>query len=97
MLCSRRRRRSEILGEAVNRIFSPEFRNRLDAIETFQPLGTAEVERIVDKELAAFSRQLAKKGVRLSLDAGAGFLPSRREASPRTMAPETSPGPSRKV
>jgi ATP-dependent Clp protease ATP-binding subunit ClpA len=67
-----------ILGEAVNRIFSPEFRNRLDAIVTFQPLGTAEVERIVDKELAAFSRQLAKKGVRLSWTPGlVSFLAAR--------------------
>jgi ATP-dependent Clp protease ATP-binding subunit ClpA len=35
----------------LERMFAPEFRNRLDAIVNFHPLGTAEVARVVEKHL----------------------------------------------
>jgi ATP-dependent Clp protease ATP-binding subunit ClpA len=35
----------------LERTFAPEFRNRLDATVHFQPLGTAEIERVVDKHV----------------------------------------------
>ncbi|HLJ64457.1 MAG TPA: ATP-dependent Clp protease ATP-binding subunit ClpA, partial [Stellaceae bacterium] len=35
--------------EAVNRLFTPEFRNRLDAIISFAPLGPETIGRVVDK------------------------------------------------
>jgi ATP-dependent Clp protease ATP-binding subunit ClpA len=35
----------------LERVFAPEFRNRLDATVHFQPLGTSEVERVVDKHV----------------------------------------------
>ena len=44
--------------EAIKRLFSPEFRNRLDAIIQFAPLGTATIERVVDKLLMEIEAQL---------------------------------------
>jgi ATP-dependent Clp protease ATP-binding subunit ClpA len=52
----------------VERIFSPEFRNRLDGIVHFNPLSREDVLRIVDKEIADFNVQLAAKSVSLILD-----------------------------
>ena len=43
---ARRRQRSKA---AIERVFSPEFRNRLDAIVTFQPLTPDVMETIVEK------------------------------------------------
>ncbi len=37
--------------EAIRRLFSPEFRNRLDAIIQFAPLDPVTIERVVDKLL----------------------------------------------
>lgn len=47
----------------IKRVFSPEFRNRLDAIIPFAPLNTAMIARIVDKFLHALKEQLHHKGV----------------------------------
>ncbi len=54
--------------EAVRRIFSPEFRNRLDAIIQFAPLGAATIERVVEKLLVEVEAQLEQKRVLLSID-----------------------------
>ncbi len=35
----------------LERMFTPEFRNRLDSVVTFKALGTAEIERVVDKQI----------------------------------------------
>jgi ATP-dependent Clp protease ATP-binding subunit ClpA len=51
---------------AVEKYFSPEFRNRLDAIITFNGLDKAIMEKIVDKFMAEFSIQLAAKKVVLA-------------------------------
>jgi ATP-dependent Clp protease ATP-binding subunit ClpA len=53
--------------EAFKRMFSPEFRNRLDAKVDFAPLGEAEMLRIVDKFVAELSAQLAERKVTLQL------------------------------
>jgi ATP-dependent Clp protease ATP-binding subunit ClpA len=47
-------------------MFSPEFRNRLDAKVDFAPLGEAEMLRIVDKFIAELSGQLAERKVTLA-------------------------------
>ena len=47
----------------INRTFTPEFRNRLDAIVRFAPLGDAQVVRIVGKLLGELSERLAEKNV----------------------------------
>ncbi len=56
---------------AIERTFSPEFRNRLDAWVAFSSLPKAVIERIVDKQVAELSAQLLEKKVSLSLTATA--------------------------
>ena len=62
-----RRISEQAVDDAVERIFSPEFRNRLDRVVVFNSLGTEVVEDIVRKELKAFREQLAEKGVTLEV------------------------------
>ncbi len=52
---------------AVEKLFSPEFRNRLDAIVTFHSLTQDIMEQIVDKFMAELGVQLAAKNVTLEL------------------------------
>ena len=54
--------------EALKRLFSPEFRNRLDAIIQFAPLDVPVIERVVDKLIVEVEAQLEKKGVSILLD-----------------------------
>jgi ATP-dependent Clp protease ATP-binding subunit ClpA len=69
--------------EAVRRIFSPEFRNRLDAIIQFAPLDAATIERVVDKLVIEIEAQLEQKGVALSLDDGARRWIAERGYDPK--------------
>src|SRR6187200_2010095 len=55
-------------SEAIKRLFSPEFRNRIDAIIQFAPLDMPVIERVVDKLLLEIEAQLEKKGVSILLD-----------------------------
>jgi ATP-dependent Clp protease ATP-binding subunit ClpA len=52
---------------AIERVFSPEFRNRLDAIVTFRPLTPAVMEDIVDKFVLQLEQQLAERHVAITL------------------------------
>ena len=52
---------------AIERTFSPEFRNRLDAIVQFNPLDPIAIARVVEKNLAELHTQLAEKHVTLRL------------------------------
>jgi ATP-dependent Clp protease ATP-binding subunit ClpA len=54
--------------EAIERTFSPEFRNRLDAWIAFEPLGMPSILRVVDKLVGELRRQLADKGIQVVLD-----------------------------
>jgi len=54
--------------EAIRRIFSPEFRNRLDAVIQFASLDPITIERVVDKLIVEVESQLEQKGVTLTLD-----------------------------
>ena len=54
--------------EAVNRMFTPEFRNRLDSIVQFQPLGEDVILTVVDKFLTELQCQLDEKRVTLEVD-----------------------------
>ncbi len=54
--------------EAVRRLFSPEFRNRIDAIIQFASLDGPTIERVVDKLIIEVEMQLEQKGVGLTLD-----------------------------
>ena len=53
--------------EAINRMFTPEFRNRLDAIISFGPLPPAVVRRVVEKFVLQLEGQLAERGVTINL------------------------------
>ncbi len=50
----------------IKRMFTPEFRNRLDAIVSFKSLDTDVIMRVVDKFLIALEQQLAEKKVEIS-------------------------------
>src|SRR6185295_922635 len=52
---------------AIEKVFSPEFRNRLDAIVTFRPLTTAVMEEIVEKFVLQLEQQLAERHVAIAL------------------------------
>ena len=66
--------RDERVGEdeeAINRMFSPEFRNRLDAVIGFSSLPPEVVHRVVDKFIMELEGQLADRNVTIELDAEA--------------------------
>ena len=52
---------------AVNKLFAPEFRNRLDAIVSFSALDNEATERVVDKLIRELEGQLAEKRVSIKL------------------------------
>ncbi len=53
--------------EAINRMFSPEFRNRLDAVVPFGHLPTEVVAQVVDKFIMQLDAQLAERNVSIEL------------------------------
>ncbi len=54
--------------EAIKKMFSPEFRNRLDAVIQFGGLDESTIERVVEKLLVEIETQLEGKRVSLQLD-----------------------------
>ena len=61
--------------EAVKKMFTPEFRNRLDAIVPFAYLGKSTVARVVDKFILQLELQLAEQDVHIQFDKDArGWL-----------------------
>jgi ATP-dependent Clp protease ATP-binding subunit ClpA len=54
--------------EAINRMFTPEFRNRLDAIVSFAALSADTIGRVVDKFILQLEEQLADRNVTIELD-----------------------------
>jgi ATP-dependent Clp protease ATP-binding subunit ClpA len=52
---------------ALERMFSPEFRNRLDVTVHFNPLGTGEIERVVDKHVAELAAMVAARHISIEL------------------------------
>ena len=57
--------------EAIKKLFTPEFRNRLDAIVQFAPLSPSVIETVVDKLLTELQAQLDQKRVTLEVDEAA--------------------------
>jgi len=57
--------------EALKRLFTPEFRNRLDAIIQFAPLDERTLSSVVDKFIAQLESQLSQKKVDLIVDEAA--------------------------
>jgi ATP-dependent Clp protease ATP-binding subunit ClpA len=68
---------------AIEKVFSPEFRNRLDAIVTFRALTPAAMESIVEKFMLQLEGQLSERHVAIALTpearawlAGKGYDPA---------------------
>ncbi|HEY8880945.1 MAG TPA: AAA family ATPase, partial [Roseateles sp.] len=59
------RQQGDEMGD-IKRLFTPEFRNRLDAIVSFRPLDEEIILRVVDKFLLQLESQLAEKKVEVS-------------------------------
>ena len=60
---------------AIERTFSPEFRNRLDAWVSFDALPPPVILRVVDKQVKELGEQLAEKKIEIELsDEGRGWL-----------------------
>jgi len=60
--------RDDVQEDAVKKLFTPEFRNRLDAIVPFDYLPTKVVERVVEKFILQLELQLADRNVHIALD-----------------------------
>jgi ATP-dependent Clp protease ATP-binding subunit ClpA len=56
---------------ALEKAFTPEFRNRLDATVRFNVLGPAEIERVVDRQVDELRALVASKGVTIELEPAA--------------------------
>ncbi|HEV2286490.1 MAG TPA: ATP-dependent Clp protease ATP-binding subunit ClpA [Steroidobacteraceae bacterium] len=69
--------------ESIRRIFSPEFRNRLDAVIQFASLDGATIERVVDKLILEVEAQLEQKGVSITLDDAARRWVAARGYDPK--------------
>jgi len=57
--------------KAIDRLFAPEFRNRLDAIIQFKPLDIEIIRQVVDKFIFELESQLAEKRVAIALESDA--------------------------
>ncbi|HHO67731.1 MAG TPA: ATP-dependent Clp protease ATP-binding subunit ClpA [Gammaproteobacteria bacterium] len=54
--------------EAIRRLFTPEFRNRLDAVIQFRPLDPAVITQVVDKFIYELEAQLQEKNVAMDVE-----------------------------
>lgn len=68
--------------KALHNLFAPEFRNRLDAVITFNPLKLAIIEKIVDKMVSELEMQLSEKRVSIKLSAKARALLAKKGYDP---------------
>ncbi|WP_417496736.1 ATP-dependent Clp protease ATP-binding subunit ClpA [Maricaulis sp.] len=62
-----RGKKDDEADKAVERLFTPEFRNRLDAIIPFAPLGPESISRVVEKFVLQLEAQLTDRGVTFEL------------------------------
>jgi ATP-dependent Clp protease ATP-binding subunit ClpA len=69
--------------QAIERIFSPEFRNRLDAVVSFRPLTPEAMETIVEKFVLELEAQLAERRVAITLTPEARGHLARKGYDPR--------------
>ncbi len=69
--------------EAIKRMFTPEFRNRLDAIVQFKALTPSIIAQVVDKFLIELEAQLEPKKVTLEVDKDGREWLAKRGYDPR--------------
>ena len=63
--------KSDEADAAIQRLFTPEFRNRLDAIVHFAPLSEDNIGRVVDKFVIQLEAQLTERKIEFELSKGA--------------------------
>jgi ATP-dependent Clp protease ATP-binding subunit ClpA len=68
---SRQKASQQRSKQAIEKVFSPEFRNRLDAIVSFGPLSPGVMETIVEKFILQLEAQLAERRVAIALEPAA--------------------------
>jgi len=69
-------------GEAIKKMFSPEFRNRLDAVVQFKPLSEQTILHVVDKFITELEAQLNEKNVTMEVDEEARAWLAKRGHDP---------------
>jgi ATP-dependent Clp protease ATP-binding subunit ClpA len=68
--------------EAINRMFTPEFRNRLDATISFKALPADVIDLVVDKFVAELEGQLAERAVSIEVSSPAKKWLGKKGYSP---------------
>ncbi|MBI3777684.1 MAG: ATP-dependent Clp protease ATP-binding subunit ClpA [Gammaproteobacteria bacterium] len=68
--------------QEIKRLFSPEFRNRLDATIQFKPLDETTIAHVVDKFILELEAQLSEKHVTIELDNAARIWLAKRGYDP---------------
>ncbi len=63
--------------EAINRLFSPEFRNRLDAVITFAHLSPEVISQVVEKFVFQLEAQLGDRNITIELTPEANTMARR--------------------
>ena len=74
--------RQALIEEALHAHFDPEFLNRIDRIELFEPLSSDHLKTIIALELERTNRTLQRKGVEVTLDQSAMALLEARGFDP---------------
>jgi ATP-dependent Clp protease ATP-binding subunit ClpA len=69
--------------EAIKRLFTPEFRNRLDAIIQFKPLDATVVAQVVNKFIYELEAQLADRNVTIDIDEAARLWLAEKGYDPK--------------
>ncbi len=69
--------------EEIKKMFTPEFRNRLDSIVNFGPLDAHTLSNVVDKFLVALELQLNEKKVTINVDRAARQLLAEKGYDPK--------------
>ncbi len=69
--------------EAIKRLFTPEFRNRLDAIVQFNSLAPTNITRVVDKFIFELEAQLHEQNVTIEVDSAARIWLAERGYDPK--------------
>lgn len=69
--------------EAIKRLFTPEFRNRLDAVVQFNALDPANITRVVDKFIFELEAQLQEQNVTIDVNTEARLWLAERGYDPK--------------
>jgi ATP-dependent Clp protease ATP-binding subunit ClpA len=74
---------SSDMMESIKRTFTPEFRNRVDAIIQFKPLAPESIAHVVDKFILELEGQLTDKNVTIEVDDAARDWLAKRGYDPK--------------